>query len=87
MTKHSSSHDYPRFRINSSRSEIIALRRVGRERGNRVLSSLILDPNSHGLKQASLARLALSAWESVGPGGERGLTCDATRSRVTVSTP
>lgn len=51
MPKHLLSHDYPCFAIKSSRSEIIALRRVSQGRGNRVLSSLILDPNSRGLKQ------------------------------------
>jgi hypothetical protein len=53
MTKHLLSHGYLCFVIRPSRSEIMALRRASQGRGNRVLSSLILDPISRGLQQAS----------------------------------
>ena len=58
MTKHLLSHDYRWFVRKSFRSEIMALRRVDQKRRNRVLSRLILDPNSRGLRQAGLLRLA-----------------------------
>jgi hypothetical protein len=44
MTEHLLSHGCLRFAIEPFRSEIMAPRRLSRAHGNRVLSSLSLDP-------------------------------------------